>query len=246
MGPARLRVGKHSHLLSELRVALEGEGCQYLLDAPNGAATRQAPHELYGMEPLLAALAGLGIYSNLEIRIHGAELPVLDGGASELSLALLALELPEEPPRLKICRHGEIHLTSSLYQFEPGAQPELNLSLGFSGVGSNTIAWDGSRKGFLARFAKPQHSQPSTALSSARSAGSNQTPSPLPQAADNHPEQSPSSHEASPRAQMLNLLADLYLTGGPLQGRLRALNPQRGANQRLIQLALEQGLVEPA
>ena len=229
--------------LDQLQVLRTDHGVQVGL----GAAEDSFRLDLF--EHLCAALAGLGIYADLEIRASGPEVPLLDGGALEFSLALLALELPESPPRYRITRPGELTLGTTRYTFRPGQQVRVSVCVDFPGVGEQWASWDGTRSHFLADIApartfgfRKDHER-LLAAGRARSVDPRSVMV-LDDTGRVTPPGAPMRGPELARHKLLDLLGDLYLGGGPLRGELTADQPGHGNNHRLMRAAKEAQLIE--
>lgn len=202
------------------------------------------------VEHLLAAMAGLSIRNGLEIELTGPEVPLLDGGALELGQALGALELPRDPPGLRVVQAGDIHVDGSRYAFEPGDLVEIEVEVDFAGVGSETARWRGDAVDFLSEIAPARTFGFRSEAEELRRLGRAVHVDPYaviviePDGSVAPPGQPPGPAELA-RHKLLDLLGDLYLFGGPPIGRLRAERPGHARNQRAVRQALEYGLLEP-
>ncbi len=259
-GPVRLRMGKRSVELSELSVLRTDHGVQLGLAGEPAAGSTTPATELPTLggevifrldlvEHLMAALAGLGIYSDLEIRASGPELPLLDGGALEYSLALLALELPQEPPRTRICRRGELQVGSARYTFEPADTTQISVTVDFPGVGEQRASWNGTRAHFLEAIAPARTFGYRSDHQALLAAGRAQAVNPrsvmvLNARGEVEPPGAPMAEAELARHKLLDLMGDLFLGGGPLLGQLSADQPGHTNNQRVLQAARAAQLIE--
>lgn len=259
LGPVRVRMGKRSVELSELSVLRTDFGVQLGLPGePAERATRASEFpglagdiifRLDLVEHLMAALAGLGIYSDLEIRASGPELPLLDGGALEYSLALLALDLPQAPPRTRICRRGELQVGTARYTFEPADTTSISVSVDFPGVGEQRAAWDGTREQFLDSIAPARtfgyRSDHQALLDAGRAQAVDlRSVMVLSETGQVQPPGAPMGDAELARHKLLDLMGDLFLGGGPLLGHLSVDQPGHTTNQRVLQAARAAHLIE--
>ncbi|MEZ4373030.1 MAG: UDP-3-O-acyl-N-acetylglucosamine deacetylase [Polyangiaceae bacterium] len=242
LGPVRLRMGKQSHLVDELSVLRTDYGVQV------GVGEAEPDFRLDLFEHLCAALAGLGIYSDLEIRASGPEVPLLDGGALEFSLALLSLDLPQAAPRYEIARPGELSIGTARYTFQPANHVLVRVSVDFPGVGEQCAAWDGTRSHFLAEIAPARTFGFRKDHERLLAAGRARVVDPrsvmvLDDDGKVMPPGAPMRGAELARHKLLDLLGDLYLCGGPLLGELTADHPGHGNNHRLMRAAKEAQLI---
>lgn len=241
-GPVRFVRGEREASVAELGVVRTDRGV--CVSAP------ELGLEIDLVEHLLASLAGVGVRSGIAVRVSGGEIPLLDGGALELSRAVLALEPPRGAPALRIAQDAEIELGASRYVFRRADALELEVEVDFSelGLGSETARWSGSARDFIERIAPARtfgFRQESEAL---RSSGRAAWVDPHvvlvfePDGSVAPPARPPADCELA-RHKLLDLLGDLYLLGGPPIGRLSARRPGHSANRRALAQALERGIV---
>ncbi|MCA9643176.1 MAG: UDP-3-O-acyl-N-acetylglucosamine deacetylase [Myxococcales bacterium] len=241
LGPVRLRIGKKSLPLDELEVLRTDYGVQVGVQAdPN--------FRLDLFEHLCADLAGLVVYEDVEIRASGPEVPLLDGGALEFSLALLGLDLPEAPPRYVIARPGELSIGTARYTFQPANHVLVQVCVDFPGVGEQWATWDGTRSHFLAEIAPARTFGFRKDHERLLAAGRARVVDPrsvmvLDDAGAVMPPGGPMRGAELARHKLLDLLGDLYLCGGPLLGELTADHPGHGNNHRLMRAAKEAQLI---
>ncbi len=246
-GPARLRVGKRSVELAQLKIFRTDLGVQVGVE-PEG---EQPGFRVDLVEHLFGALAGLQVEGQLEIRVRGPELPLLDGGALELSQALLALELPASPPRLQVLRAGELHIGTSRYILTPAEQVNVTVQVDFRGVGEQCASWDGTRGSFLTDIAPARtfgYRADHAALSERGRARhvDKRSVMVLTEAGEVEPPGRPMGQDELARHKLLDLLGDLYLGGGAPLGSIRAEHPGHTSNHRLLQAATDAGLIGQA
>ncbi len=243
LGPVRVRIGKRSHPLHELKVLRTDHGVQV------GVGEADPDFRLDLFEHLCAALAGLGIYEDLEIRASGPEVPLLDGGALEVSLALLGLDLPEAPARFRIKRPGELSIGTARYTFQPAEHVLVRVCVDFPGVGEQWATWDGTRSHFLAEIAPARTFGFRRDHERLLAAGRAQAVDPrsvivLDDEGNVMPPGAPMRGAELARHKLLDLLGDLYLAGGPILGELTADQPGHTNNHRLMRAAKEAQLIE--
>lgn len=202
------------------------------------------------VEHLCAALAGVGVRSDLTISIVGGEVPLLDGGARELATALIALELPRQAPRLRVMRSGEITIDESSYRFEPGPAPLLEVEVDFPGVGVERSSWDDDVGHFVHHIAPARTFGYAADAERLRAAGRARWVDPasvlvLDAEGRATPPSAPRQPGELARHKLLDLMGDLYLHGGPPQGLVAAQRPGHARTHAAVRKALDQGLLGP-
>lgn len=230
----------HRAALEELSVVRADRGVQVRSDGGL---------EVDLVEHLLAAMAGLSIRRDLQVELTGPEVPLLDGGALELSRALRALDPRRDPPALQVAQAGDIHVDGARYAFEPGDAVELEVDVEFRGIGAESAYWRGDAEAFLSEIAPARtfgFSDEADELRAAGRAGHVDRHAVIvldPDGSVVPPGEPPRTAELA-RHKLLDLLGDLYLFGGPPIGRLRATRPGHARNQHAVRQALEYGLLE--
>lgn len=239
-GPLLFRLGPDEASLDELTVVRADQGV--CLRARNGT------HSVDLCEHLLSALAGTSIRSGLIVTLPGPEVPLLDGGAVELSRALLALGLRREPPRLAVVERGELGDGASRYQFEPADETELEVEVEFAGAGRQRAVLGADVARYLSEVAPARTFGFAEDADELRSRGRARHVDPsavvvLDQAGRALAPSAPLEPGELGRHKLLDLMGDLYLYGGPPRGRVRALRPGHAATHRVVRRALEAGLL---
>ncbi len=204
--------------------------------------------ELDLVEHLLGALAGLSVRRGIAIEVDGPEVPLLDGGARELALALAALSPPRSPPKLRVAQAGDVHVGASRYTFEPAEDVCIEVQVEFDGIGPERASWDGSPERFLAEIAPARTFgfRRDAAGLRARGRAAHVDPRAVIVLEDDGsvaPPAEPRGDGELARHKLLDLLGDCFLFGGPARGRLVAFRPGHAATQRAIRQALEYGLL---
>ncbi len=200
------------------------------------------------VEHLLGALAGLSVYEGLAVEISGPEVPLLDGGAAELTTALLDLELPTGTPSLRVARGETFEMDDRAYSFRAGDGVGVEVTVDFPGVGTETAAWSGDPARFVAdvawartfgyrhehealrRQGRAAHVDPTAVMV----LGADGTVAP-PGAARRDRELA--------RHKLLDLLGDFRLFGGPPIGHVAATRPGHAATHEAIRRALADGVL---
>lgn len=214
--------------------------------------TNSAGLELDLVEHLLGALCGLGIELGVSIEVQGSEVPLLDGGAADITRALLALGAPRAPPSWRVVRGGEVDVDGSRYVFEPADRVEVEVEVEFgppiSGV--ERASWDGCAESFVETIAPARtfgvHAEADQLRRRGR-AGHVDPRAVIVFEADGTvmpPGEPPKPGELA-RHKLLDLLGDAYLFGGRLEGRLVARRPGHARNHYALRQALQRGLVAP-
>jgi len=200
------------------------------------------------VEHLFSALAGLGIQDDVAAEVYGPEIPVLDGAALELALALRGLGLPRRPPRLCIAESATIEVGAARYELCPGDRVEVEVEATFAPLAPQHASWSGSPELYLSQIAPARTFGFRRDASALRDAGRARCvdPSVVIVLDDDGVPIAP-CHPLRPnelaRHKLLDLLGDLYLYGGPPLGTLRALRPGHTANHEVVRQALRAGVI---
>jgi UDP-3-O-[3-hydroxymyristoyl] N-acetylglucosamine deacetylase len=239
-GPIAFVHGSRESTLGELE----------LVRSDHGVRVRAGELELDLVEHLLAAFAGVGVRSGIEITVAGGEVPLLDGGALELSRALIALAPPRGAARLRIARDGEIVIGSSRYELRKQDALELSVEVDFSqaGLGVQRARWSGSCSELLREIAPARTFGFLSDAEQLRSSGRARWVDPatvLVLAPDGSavPPGTPAGDAELARHKLLDLLGDAFLHGGPPIGVIHAHRPGHTANHRALREALRRGLI---
>ena len=217
------------------------------------------------VEHLLAALGGLGIRGGVTAAVEGAELPILDGGASAFADALLALEIPMLPPQaaeLVVSKPGRVSAGASSYDFEVADETSLSIEAVFDhpSLGAVRASWDGSARDFLESIAPARtfgfqaDAQDLWRRGRASLAGRSDDARAMEaflRAVIVFGEvghvavagQAPPSASEIGRHKLLDLIGDFALYGGPARGRVHARRPGHTASHRIIREALALGIL---
>jgi UDP-3-O-[3-hydroxymyristoyl] N-acetylglucosamine deacetylase len=185
----------------------------------------------------------------VEIVVTGPEVPLLDGGARELALAIAALSPGHSTPALTVVQEGTIHVGSSRYVFEHADGICVEVHVEFEGVGAESASWDGSAERFLSEIAPARTFGFRREAAELRASGraAHVDPHAVIVLEDDGsvvaPGRPPGEGELA-RHKLLDLLGDFFLFAGPARGRLVATRPGHAATQRAIRQALEYGLLE--
>src|SRR5512143_3691373 len=142
-GPLRIELGGVASLLGDFEV----QGALGSTSLRRGGAT------LHTVEHLFAALAGLGIRSDVRVVVEGDEVPLLGGGALELARALGELRIPPRRPELVVVREGLVQVDDSRYEFVPGAGVEIEVEVDLPSHCSARASWRGDARDFSTRIA---------------------------------------------------------------------------------------------
>jgi UDP-3-O-[3-hydroxymyristoyl] N-acetylglucosamine deacetylase len=200
---------------------------------------------------MLAALAGLGVYSGIVVEVSGPEMPLLDGGASVWCERIAELRLAPEKPKVQIARRAEfVSAGGSRYEFAPGPAVDVDVRLTLDDDRIAPCAsWTGDRVDFrsriapartfalaadlenLARLALVRHVERASVVVIA--------PDAVYCTGGFLPDE-PARHK------LLDLVGDMYLHGGPPLGRVHAERPGHTANAQALQWATAEGVFVPA
>jgi UDP-3-O-[3-hydroxymyristoyl] N-acetylglucosamine deacetylase len=203
------------------------------------------------VEHLFAALAGMGIYERLAISIEGPEMPLLDGGASAWCQALDALDLGASAgPPLRVTRRATLVLGASSYEFAPSDSVDVDVHIDFGDARlAREARWSGDVRDFRDRIAPArtfafesdlgEFVRRGLARHVAPEAVVVVTPHAILSSGAAFSSDEPARHK------LLDLVGDLYVHGGMVQGRIRAVRPGHTANARAFAWALAEGILQP-
>jgi UDP-3-O-acyl-N-acetylglucosamine deacetylase len=146
-----------------------------------------------------------------------------------------------------VVQAGEILAGSSRYSFEPRVSVDIAVTIEERPVGRQRAAWDGNPAQFVATLAAARlydSAIPEERTVTRRARGASAATVLLLRADGRaeSPGADPGPNELA-QHRLLDLLADLYLFGGPPLGRIRAWQPEHGATHHAIRQALEFGLL---
>ncbi|MBI3202041.1 MAG: UDP-3-O-acyl-N-acetylglucosamine deacetylase [Myxococcales bacterium] len=241
-GPLLFRLGPDEATLDQLELVRADQGVCL--------RAREGDREVDLCEHLLSALAGTNVQSGLTVTVLGPEVPLLDGGSRELARALRTLALRREPPRLFVARREVVAEGASRYSFEPGDTATVEVEVDFPGaVGREraehrvddveayleTIA-PARTFGYLSRATELRARGRAEHVDPAAVVALDEEGRALPPAA-------PLAPGEAARHKLLDLMGDVYLYGGPPVGRLSAIRPGHATSHRVMQRALEAGIV---
>lgn len=251
-GPITLEQGSRRTLLRDLIVGRTDGGV---------TVRDEGGLEVDLVEHLLSALGGLAIRQGVGIVVEGPEMPILDGGARQFADALIALDLPADPPELIVKRQGEIAWGASAYRFDVGRFAEVIVETSFEprGIGAEEARWDGTARAFLADIAEARtfgfQSDQVAYFERQRALLAKRTDDPAAVRAfteavvvfdhDGRPlaGSAPPRALEVPRHKLLDLIGDFALYGGPPRGVVSARLPGHAASHRIIREALSLGLL---
>jgi len=241
-GPIAFLIAGRSATLADLRIARTDHGVS--------VRAAEGPGEVDLVEHLFAAFAGLSVRSGIAVTLPGPEVPLLDGGASELTRALLALGPPRQGPSLVVERSGEVCVRGSRYTFEPDDSICVEVEIDFDreAIGRQSACFNGNTQRFIAEIAPARTFGFASDGESLRAAGRARHVDPRSVIVLDddgralHPSTRPLPGELA-RHKLLDLLGDLFPHGGPPRGRISAEKPGHGANHAAVAEALERGLL---
>jgi UDP-3-O-[3-hydroxymyristoyl] N-acetylglucosamine deacetylase len=240
-GPLLFHLGPDEATLDQLSVVDSDRGVRL--------RARHGSHEVELCEHRLSALAGLSIRGGVVVTLPGAEVPLLDGGALELSRALLTLDLRREPPRLRVAEAGSVDEGTSRYRFEPADTTRLEVTLELPDPRATEHAtWDGSVREYVDVIASSRTFGFETEAERLRARGraAHVDPAAVVVLDDQGrvlPPSAPLREGELGRHKLLDLMGDLFLYGGPPRGVVSAHRPGHGATHRAVPRALARGLL---
>jgi UDP-3-O-[3-hydroxymyristoyl] N-acetylglucosamine deacetylase len=240
-------------------VTLASRGVEARIDQLSVVATARATTvEAHGgalrvgtVEHAFAALAGLGVYEGVAIDVDGPEMPMLDGGALAWCVAIDRLHVTARPPRLRVARPATLEVDASRYEFTPGPSVEVHVRLELAGFDETRIIpevrWGGDADDFRLRIAPARTFALAREIDEILSRGLARGIDPesvvvLAQDAVLHAGR-PFAPDEPARHKLLDLVGDLYLSGGPPIGRLRAVRPGHAANAQALAQARAERIV---
>jgi UDP-3-O-[3-hydroxymyristoyl] N-acetylglucosamine deacetylase len=252
--PARVTLRRRSGPVTLAAGGLEARIDQLVVGSTARATTVEA-HDgslrVGTVEHLFAALAGLGLYEGLALSVDGPEMPLLDGGSAAWCASIDRLAVAPSAPLLRVARAAALDVGASRYEFTPAAGVEVEVRLELDGFDEARVAsearWGGGADDFRLRIATARtfvlardigdlvagglarHVDPASVVVLA--------PEAILHAGRAFRPDEPARHK------LLDLLGDLYLSGGPPLGRLRAVRPGHAANAVAMQRARAEGIV---
>ena len=227
--PARVdRVVMASH-----RTAIAAEGCRVEM-----------------IEHLMAALAGLGL-DNIEVRLDADELPGFDGSSARWCDALIPAGRVEqdalrqvhvitEPVAVQEGQASIVALPSEtagmalLYELDYGAGP----------IGHQLTTFHAGRDDFPSKIATARSfaTEPEARALQAAGVATHLTAAEFLVIGENGPiDNAFRFPDECARHKLLDLLGDLYLIGGPIQGRIVANRSGHALNHKLVRQFIAQG-----
>jgi len=199
------------------------------------------------VEHAFAALAGLGIRSDVVMDVEGPEMPLLDGGSRVWCEALASLGVSPAAPRLRITRAASVEVGASRYELTPGSGVDLQVVVELENALVGPFArWNGDVEDFIRRIAPARTFAQTRDLDELATMGLSRhvapeavvllTPEAVHSFGRSFTPDEPACHK------LLDLVGDSYLFGGPPIGRLRAIRPGHRANAAAFAQAVEQGV----
>lgn len=199
------------------------------------------------VEHAAAALGGLGLHRGVALAIEGGEVPLLDGGAAEVTRALSSLGVAPSAPRLVVARAWSLDVGRSRYALEPADGVEVRCDVEFAhpAIGAQRADFRGDPAEFTREIAPARtfgfaREHPALlALGRARAVSLDAVlvfddAGLVPGCALAWPDE-PARHK------LLDLVGDLALYGGPPLGRVTASRPGHAATHAFVRAALEAG-----
>ena len=203
------------------------------------------------VEHLCAALGALGVREGLVVRVFGPELPLLDGGAARWVAALGALGLASSPPRSRVTRAATLEVGDARYELAPGDGPALEVHVAFDhpAIGAQRAAWEGDAGDFARRIAPARtfgFARDALALQAAgRARGVDLASTLVFDDVGVVAGCAPAEPDEPARHKLLDLVGDLFLSGGPPRGRVVAHRPGHAATHAMVRRARDEGILAP-
>ena len=212
--------------------------------------------EIETVEHCLSALAGLGI-DNIEIRLNGPEVPIMDGSSDAFTKALIEANIVEQdaPKRILevtepvVVRQGDAMVAITPLNHESQAITELlyELDYGDGPIGrqlyTQDLGHEGSSEDYAANVAPARTYSTHAEAEAARASGMFEhvdldealviDDNGQPMGAQNFRfDNEPVRHK------MLDLIGDLYLLGAPIRGRVVAYKSGHALNHMMVRQLL--------
>ncbi len=212
------------------------------------------------MEHLFAALAARGLFEGVEVELSGPEVPILDGASKVFLEGIRRLEVPESRPCLRVERTGRVQIGVSVFEFAPadaaggsrrlggGTRSVVEVEVGFDDLRIDAAAaWDGSCQDFSERIADARTFAFASELESFLARGLARVVAPesvivftkdeVLAAGRPYRGDEPACHK------VLDLIGDLYVYGGPPEGRIHAVRPGHRATHAATRQAIDEGIL---
>lgn len=219
-----------------------------VVDTAQSTTLGCGPARVRMVEHLLAALAGLGIHHGLAVEVEGAELPLLDG-ASRAWCTYLRTVAPGDlgAPGLTVVRPAQIEHEQSVYTFAPGTlRVEVEVDFGVSYI-DRTASWTGDPEDFVNRIASARTFARARDLETWSAAGvalhANRESAVILGPDRAEVAGAPFQADEPARHKLLDLLGDLFASGGPPMGRVHAKRPGHAATHAVLAEALSRGIL---
>lgn len=207
------------------------------------------------VEHVLSAVGGLGLHQGVEVRVTGGEVPLLDGGAAEVTRALASFGVSPVVPPLVVTRPFSLALGDAAYAIEPAslADPDrrsVSVTIDFAHprIGRQEARWDGDRADFLERIAPARTfgflRDHAALLAAGRARGVDERTLHAVVVFGERDVEPPCvlrGEDEPARHKLLDLVGDLALYGGPPRGHVRAERPGHRATHAFVAAALAEG-----
>ena len=184
------------------------------------------------VEHLFSALYGLDIFG-IKLEVWGEEFPIYDGSSLEYAKKLYG-QVHEPMPTLKIDRPVTAASGDSFLHFVPGSDPDLTIAMEFSHpyISTQKINITVNRENYITEIAPARTFKFTTEddeqLKDLPTYGIGITSSRI------HSREPLRFADEQIRHKILDLLGDLYFTGGRLRGSIRARNTYHLLNHDFV------------
>jgi len=202
------------------------------------------------IEHALAAFVGLGITRGIAVDVEGGEVPLLDGGAHAFAHALESLAR-SDPPAVtrRVTRSFAYRSGDSEYFLAPAAAVHVTVDVAFTHrlIGSQRATWHGDPGDFLRRIAPARTFGFLGDAERLQLAGRAHHVDPAAVVVFTPHGLLPGSYlvgaDEPARHKLLDLLGDLAIYGGAIQGHLHAIRPGHTATHALMVAAQRAGVI---
>jgi UDP-3-O-[3-hydroxymyristoyl] N-acetylglucosamine deacetylase len=260
-------VGLHSgeRVKLTLHPALEGEGVNFIRADVVGQDRVIAAHALNvsttqlgtnltnadgvsvaTVEHLLAACAGMGL-DNVTAELHGPEAPIMDGSSADFcrlirEVGLLAQSAPRR--RVEILKPVEVREGAKLVRLSPGQGSEMRVGIDFASraIGRQSITFHMTPGAFAQEIAFARTFGFAADVARLRAMGKARGGS-MENAIviDGDEVLNPGGLQVEDefvRHKLLDVIGDLFLVGGPIEGLYEGEQPGHALNNRLLRTML--------
>jgi UDP-3-O-[3-hydroxymyristoyl] N-acetylglucosamine deacetylase len=209
------------------------------------------PHgtRIVGIEHLLSAIVGAGVFYGVHIEIDGDEVPLLDGGATSFFDALSGFS--PRGDRVRVLREAKFEAHGAVLSVAPLDGTDISVDVSFDSQRfgrplAGSASFNGDRAFYRAHIATARTFGAARELDALRARGlAAYLPEGSVVALDvDDPRYAPRDPEEPIRHKLLDVLGDLAALGGPFHGRARIVRPSHLGTRATLELALSAGVIQ--